>query len=164
MKCDNEPAIKQALTESITKMKVDVEDLEAIGREHPERYESQSNGMIEVGVKNFRGHFRTLWSCIQRRLEVEIPINHPVAAWLSEHVCILMNTMVRGGDGLTAWERARGRPFRQRLIGFFESCMYKLPVKGPWLVLGIQSRVQFVHAPLRRGWLHDFACSHEETL
>ena len=131
LKCDNEPAIKKVLTESIIRMKVNVEDLETISKEHPERYESQSNGMTEVGVKNFRGHFRTLWSCIQRRLGVEIPINHPVAHWLAGFVCLIMNAMVRGDDGLTAWERARGRPFRQRLIGFLESCLYKLPLKGP---------------------------------
>jgi hypothetical protein len=96
-KCDNEPAIKNVPTESITKMKVGVEDLETISKEHPERYESQPNGMTEMGVKNFRGHFRTLWSCIRRRLGVVIPINHPVAAWLVGHVRLLMNTMVRGG-------------------------------------------------------------------
>ena len=81
----------------ITKMKVDVEDLDAIGKKHPERYESQPDGMTEVGVKKSRGHFRALWSCFQGRLGVEIPIGHPVATWLVWHVCLLMNTVVRGG-------------------------------------------------------------------
>ena len=46
-------------------IKVDVKDLETVSREFPERYESQSNGMIEVDVKIFRGHFRTMKSCLQ---------------------------------------------------------------------------------------------------
>ena len=78
----------------------------------------------------FRGHFGTFKSCLERRLGIEIPADHPVSAWLTAHVCLLIITMVRGEDGSTAWAQARGRPFRQSLIGFAESCMYKLPVKG----------------------------------
>jgi hypothetical protein len=59
LKCDNEPAVKKVITEALIRMKVDVKDLETISQEFPERYESQSNGMPEVGVKIFRGQFRT---------------------------------------------------------------------------------------------------------
>ena len=31
---------------------------------------------------------------------------------------------------MTPWTRARGRPFAQRLIGFGEKVLYKLPLKG----------------------------------
>ena len=56
----------------------------------------------------------------------------PSVGGVAVQACLpLMNATVRGEDGLTAWRRARGRPFRQRLIGFVESCMYKLPTKGP---------------------------------
>ena len=60
LKCDNEPAIKRVIAEALEMAKVDVTDLESISKEHPEKYESQSNGMVEVGIKNFRGHYRTL--------------------------------------------------------------------------------------------------------
>ena len=131
LKCDNEPAVKKVITEALIRMKVDVKELETISQEFPEKYESQSNGMTEVGVKIFRGHFRTLRSCMQRSLGAEIPVDHPIMAWIVSHTCLLINAMVRGEDGLTAWARARGRPFRQRLIGFAESCLYKLHIKGP---------------------------------
>ena len=131
LKCDNEPAIKRVISEALVLAKVDVADLESISEEHPEKYESQSNGMVEVGIKNFRAHYRTSKRCLEKRLGVEIPVSHPLAAWLTKHACHLMNAIVRGDDGLTAWERARGRPFAQRLIGFVESCLYKLPLKGP---------------------------------
>ena len=131
LKCDNEPAIKSVIAETLTMAKVEVADLQSISKEHPEKYESQSNGMVEVGIKNFRGHYRTLKRCLEQRLGVEIPVGHPLMAWMTKHVCFIMNATVRGDDGLTAWARARGRPFRQRLIGFVESCLYKLPIKGP---------------------------------
>ena len=44
---------------------------------------------------------------------------------------VLINARVRGTDGLTAWARARGRPFRQQLLGFGEAVLYKYPTKGP---------------------------------
>ncbi len=44
---------------------------------------------------------------------------------------ILLNTLVRGSDGMTPWARARGRPFGQQLLGFGEVVLYKLPNKGP---------------------------------
>ncbi len=75
--CDNEPAVKKVITEALIRIKVDVKELETISQEFPERYESQSNGMTEVGVKIFRGHFRTLRSCMQRRLGAEILVASP---------------------------------------------------------------------------------------
>ncbi len=129
MKCDNEPAVKRLLDHSLRALRIT--NMDAITQEHPERYESQSNGMVEVGIKVVRGHFRTLKSCLERRIGAEIPASHPVLAWLLEHACLIINAVVRGDDGLSAWTRARGRPFRQRRIGFCENCLYKLPVKGP---------------------------------
>jgi len=46
-------------------------------------------------------------------------------------VCLPLNALKVGEDGMTPWMRARGRPFRQRLIGFAETVLYKLPLKGP---------------------------------
>ena len=51
--------------------------------------------------------------------------------WLLEHTCLLLNVKTRGADGLTPWARARGRNFAQKLLGFGEKVLYKLPVKGP---------------------------------
>ena len=44
LKCDNEPAIQRAIAEALMLTKVDLADLESISQEHPETYESQSNG------------------------------------------------------------------------------------------------------------------------
>ena len=47
------------------------------------------------------------------------------------HTCILLNAKSRGSDGLTSWERIKGRKFNQLLLGFGETVLYKLPSKGP---------------------------------
>ena len=118
--CDNGPAITSVIAEALVLAKVDVADLESISKEHADKYESPRNGMVEVGINIFRWHHRALKRCLGRRLGAEIPVSHPLAAWLTKHVCRPMGAAVRGGDGLTAWARERRRPFRQRLVGFVE--------------------------------------------
>ena len=58
-------------------------------------------------------------------------INHAMTAWLLEHVSMIINCRCRGSDGLTPWQRLKGRNFRQLILGFGESILYKLPSKGP---------------------------------
>ena len=60
-----------------------------------------------------------------------MPVSHPLAAWLIAHTCVILNTSVRGGDGKTAWARARGRPFGMKMYGVGESALWELPSKGP---------------------------------
>ncbi len=107
------------------------ENLEQVAKENPARYDSQSNGGTEIGVQLLRGLFRTLKLCIESRINKFIPIDHAVIPWLLQHTCLLLNARCKGPDGLTSWSRIRGRPFNQRLIGFAEVVLYKLPVKGP---------------------------------
>ena len=69
--------------------------------------------------------------CFEQRIDRHIPVSHPVVEWLLEHACCLINTLVRGDDGLTAWARTRGRPFSQQAVGFGEVVLYRYPTKGP---------------------------------
>ena len=131
LKADNEPAL-QALVRRISEIaKVELKDLEKLSKEEPAKYDSQSNGATEVGVKLMRGIFRTLKLCPEARLDKYIPVTHPVVPWLLEHTALVLNTLVRGEDGLTPWTRIRGRPFGQQLVGFCEAVLHKLPMKGP---------------------------------
>ena len=61
----------------------------------------------------------------------KIPVDHAIIPWLLEHSCLLINVKTRGADGLPGWARARGRNFAQKVLGFGEQILYKLPVKGP---------------------------------
>ena len=60
LKCDSEPAMKKITAEALVRLKVEVDDLESVSREYPERYESQSNSMTEVGRINVPGSFQDL--------------------------------------------------------------------------------------------------------
>ena len=75
--------------------------------------------------------FRTIKLCTEARVNKFIPVDHPITAWMLEHVCLLINTMVKGEDGLTTRHRVKGRPFGQQLLGFGESVLYRHPSKGP---------------------------------
>ena len=69
--------------------------------------------------------------CLEDRLQQQVPADHPLTSWLIEHVALLLNAQLVGTDGLTAWERARGRPFGMKLCGFCENVLWKQPPEGP---------------------------------
>ncbi len=131
LKADGEPALQALIRRLLELTKVQCHDLEQLTKEDPATYDSKSNGGTEVGVHLIRGLFRTHKLCIEERINKHIPVDHPVLAWLLQHVCLLLNACVRGEDGLTAWARVRGRAFRQQLLGFCEVILYKFPIKGP---------------------------------
>jgi len=134
IKGDNEPALQALIARSLEVLRIrtaDDDSVTKIGKEDPAPYDSQGNGGIEVGVMVLRGLFRTLKLCLEARLGKFIPIGHALMPWLLQHTCFLMNIAKRGQDGLTAWARARGRAFRQKILGIGETVMYKLPTKGP---------------------------------
>ena len=130
MKSDNERAVVALVRESLKAMRVEL-DIETASEEHSPAYDSQANGMVENGIRNTRGLFRTLRSCLQGRLGRTISVEHPLMAWLLEHVSMLRNALVRGDDGKTAWQTTRGRQFAMESLGFGEKCHFKLPTKGP---------------------------------
>ncbi len=131
LKADGEPALQALVRRLLELVKVQCHDLEQLMKEDPATYDSRSNGGTEIGVQLIRGLFRTHKLCLEERINKFIPVDHPVLAWLMQHTCLLLNACVRGDDGLTAWARVRGRPFRQQLLGFGEAVLYKFPIKGP---------------------------------
>ena len=131
IKADNEPAIQALARRAIELAKIELKDMDQVGKEDPVAYDSMTNGGTEIGVSLLRGLFRTLKLCLEQRIDRQVPVDHPVIAWLMEHTSLLLNAVVRGSDGLTAWKRIRGRSFAQPLVGFGEKVLYKHPLKGP---------------------------------
>lgn len=131
IKADNEPALQALVRKVIRRAAADCKTLDQVSKEEPAKYDSQSNGLTEVGVFLVRGIFRTLKLCLEARIERQVPVRHAIVPWLLEHCCLILNTTSVGPDGMTAWARVRGRPFAQRLVGFGEKVLHKLPVKGP---------------------------------
>ena len=69
--------------------------------------------------------------CFEQRIDRHIPVDHPMIAWMVGHTSLLPNALVRGTDGLTAWNRVRGRAFGQPLVELGETVLYTHPTKGP---------------------------------
>ena len=130
LKSDNERSIGALRARVARIMKVQ-EHVVNVQEEAPNTYDSQSNGGVEVGIRLVRGMFRTLKLCLEARLQKYMPINHAVTPWLLEHVSMIINSRCRGSDGMTPWQRLKGRNFRQMILGFGENILYKLPSKGP---------------------------------
>ena len=131
LKTDQEKSLVALVSRALQAMRVQVTDLETITVEHSQAYDSQASGGTELGVRALRGLYRTLRLCLEKRIGFVLPVQHPLSSWLLEHTALLLNASLRGEDGLTPWARVRGRAFGQRLIGFGESVLYKLPLQGP---------------------------------
>ncbi len=82
IKADNEKAIQRLSREALGALvaTADEDGVTQIGRESPPAYDSQSNGLVETGVRQMRAQFRTMRACLQRRLGKLIPVAHPVSA------------------------------------------------------------------------------------
>ena len=105
--------------------------MERISTESLPACDSQSNGGIEVGVMLTRGPFRTLRLGLEAAIGFRVPVDHALVPWLLQHTAMLLNLRSRLPDGKAPWERARGRPFHQKILGFGELVLWKLPSKGP---------------------------------
>ena len=131
LKSDNEPAILKLLKDSLKTARVEVEELEQVMEEQAVKYDSKSNGDVENAVKQVTKQLRTLKLCLGKRISKKIPTAHPLLTWLVEHSAWVLNTMVVGPDGLTAYHRTKGKSYAKRGIAFGEYAMYMLPTKGP---------------------------------
>ena len=78
--------------------------------------ESESNGMIENGVRLFKGVLRVHWAALEKKVGVVFPSEHPVTAWLVEHASDVLSKYLVGSDGHTAFERLFGKPVRRRAL------------------------------------------------
>ena len=104
--------------------------------ENSPEYDPQSNGNAEVGVRLVKGMVRTMRSSLERELGFRIPARHPLISWLVPHASNTLNWMIKGHDGMTAYQRVRGKPFRTRLLTFGEQCRYKVRSHEPLAATG----------------------------
>ena len=68
-------------------------------------------------------------SGLESRLRAKIPLDHPVMAWLISHAAYIRTCRVRGDDGKTAQQRARGTSHPDKLMEFGAVCRYKCRAK-----------------------------------
>ena len=122
-KSDQEPAIlalKQAVRESMP-------TVEFVMEESPVE-EHQSNGTIEVTVREIQKQVREMKSALEERMKCEVLSRHPILAFLVEHAERLMSRHQVGRDGRKAYELHAGKPYRRQLVEFGER-EYFIPIR-----------------------------------
>ena len=88
-------------------------------------YDPQTNGAAENAVKLFKGTLKAIMLGLERQIEARVPIDHPIVTWMAVYAAQVRTMTVRGSDGKTAHQRARGAPSSTRLLSFGETCRYK---------------------------------------
>jgi hypothetical protein len=99
--------------------------------EHPNTYDSSGNGEIEATVKQLTGLLRTHKLSLERAIGMQVPQSHPLMSWLVEYSAWIINVRVLGEDGLTAFQRVRGRAYGKRFVCFGEKVLVRIPPKSP---------------------------------
>ena len=112
---DNENAIK-ALRDSLGKFHGGL-----IVPEHPAKGESSSNGVVEQGGQAVRGLLRTLKEAIEEKAATKLTDTDAVVQWGLRWAAMLLSRFTLGRiDGLTPFQRRRGRPCRAPVVPFGE--------------------------------------------
>jgi len=101
------------------------------GRTNPEttpRGDHQSNGAAEQAVRTARAHARTHMAALAQKLGlVDLPADSPILPWAVRHGPWCYHRFHVGADGKTAWERARGRPYKAVLAQLGEIVLFLRP-------------------------------------
>ena len=142
IKSDQEPSIV-ALINAVKNAWSGELVVEAAPKENHER----SNGGAEVTVQQVHGLARTLKEQLEDNAKIQLPVKHPVLAWLVEYVGLLLTIFPRGADGFTPWFRLKGKQWRVPLPLFGEVVEFRLQTRhkaetrwSPGIYLGIRRR------------------------
>lgn len=84
-------------------------------------YDSQSNGLVEGPVRDFRGVARTLRYAVSELHGTEPSSHHPIFLWLIARAAGQMMRCQIGSDIRPLHERRWGRRFRKDLPAFAET-------------------------------------------
>ena len=114
MKTDNELALVSLRSGVMQKLGIPAAPV----RPPPE--ESPSNGSIENAVRQVKDMVRVYLLALKDRLNGEIPADHPIMAWLVEHVGDNLTKYMVGCDGKTPLQRLMGKPLREEAHEFGE--------------------------------------------
>ena len=90
--------------------------------------DSRANGRAERAVQQVEKQTRTLKLAVEEELG-KFSVKHPCFAWLVLHAADVYNKYQVGADGLTAYERLRGRPFSGSMYEFGQVILYKTSMK-----------------------------------
>ena len=99
--------------------------------EHSPVADSQSNGLIERGIRSVEEMTRVLLFDLSSRVESPISVHSSVFPWIVERATDILNKCLVAGDGKSAYERLKKRPRRGELLPFGASVMFRVAGKLP---------------------------------
>ena len=93
--------------------------------EGPPKGESQSNGAVEEAGKTVREFVRVLKEHLEYYANMQLKCDDVITLWMIRWSAMLCSRYLVGKDGLTAYERRRGRKCRVPVVAFGEKVWYK---------------------------------------
>ena len=93
--------------------------------ESPPRGESQSNGTAEEAGKTVREFVRVLKEQVEHSAKIELGCAEVLTVWMIRWAAMLCSKYLAGKDGLTAYERRRGKRCSIPVVTFGEKVWYK---------------------------------------
>ena len=118
LKSDQEPAILKLKREVINQHTIEIvpEDSEA--------YEHQTNGLVENANKRVAQQVRTMKCALEARYGGVISSSHCIIPWMIRYAANILSCYKQGSDGLTAYERLKGKKFIRASAEFGECILY----------------------------------------
>jgi hypothetical protein len=119
LKTDNEPAVlalKARTLANLTNGAVAVE---------PPAHESESKGSVENGVKLIKGLLHVHVLALENMVGARFSTEHPVIAWLIEHVADVAAKYLQGVDRCTGYERLFGKSVHEECLEFGEKIFWR---------------------------------------
>ena len=93
---DNAPGIATLVRSALTEAKHTVVCLGQISEEHPSRYDPSGNATAEQAVEVVTGFMRANKIDVESRLEMRLPLEHPLSLWLVECSAWMGNITMQG--------------------------------------------------------------------
>ena len=87
--------------------------------------ESQSNGAVEKAGKTTREFVRVIKEHIEDYAKMQLECDDAVVVWIVRWAAMMCSRYLVGKDGLSAYERRRGRKCRIPVVAFGEKVWYK---------------------------------------
>ena len=122
LRCDREQAILAVAQHAQRAAKAEVVI------EHPPLGEARgkSNGEVERANQTIQGLIRTYKSDLEASLKRELPSRCPLMLWLIEWASVAHNLFTIGSDGVSPYQRIKGRPWRPAIPRFGETVLYRI--------------------------------------
>ena len=94
-------------------------------QEFSPKYEHQPNGEVERAVQTIHGLARTLKDHVEQYARIELDPKSPMIAWIIEHAATLHYLFHRSEDGMTPYQRVKGKEWTISLPAIGETVDYK---------------------------------------